>query len=110
MYDQNNIFAKILRKEVPAKVVYEDESVLAFHDISPDAKTHVLVIPKKEYIDFIDFTTHASPQEIATFFQAVNKVATQTLGLSHFKLCFNTGKESGQAVFHVHAHILSSQG
>jgi histidine triad (HIT) family protein len=109
VYNTNNIFAKILRKEIPATVVYEDDSVLAFRDINPKAKTHVLVIPKGEYINFTDFTAKASSQEVSNFFQKANEIATEVLLLSHFQLHVNNGEASGQEVLHFHVHVLSSQ-
>ena len=74
-YDNNNIFAKILREEIPCKKVYENEYALAFHDINPQAKIHILVIPKGKYISFADFSKNASKDETAGFFKAVGKVA-----------------------------------
>jgi len=74
-YDSNNVFARILRGEIPCEKVYEDEHVLAFHDISPQAPTHVLVIPKGEYVSFDDFSEKASPMEIAAVFRALGRIA-----------------------------------
>lgn len=106
-YDPNNIFARILRGEIPCKKVYENDAVLAFHDISPAAPVHVLVIPRGAYTDFHDFTTRATPQEIAQFWQAVDHV-TQEQGLlpAGFRLVTNTGPQSGQEVPHFHVHVL----
>ena len=70
-YNRDNIFAKIIRGEIPANKVFEDEKVLAFHDISKAAPTHILVIPKSEYVDFIDFTSKAKPEEISYFFKTI---------------------------------------
>ena len=109
-YDNQNIFAKILRGELPCNRVHEDEDILAFHDIHPKAPVHVLVIPKKPYISFPDFTTRATAAEVATFFQVVAKIATG-LGFAEtgFRLVANTGKASGQAVPHFHMHIIAGK-
>jgi histidine triad (HIT) family protein len=80
IYDTNNIFAKIIRGEIPSKKVYEDEFAFAIHDLYPDAPVHVLVLPKGEYVSFDDFSRHASPEFMKGFFEAVQKVALQ-LGL-----------------------------
>lgn len=106
-YDTNNIFAKIIRGELPARKVYEDEAVLAFHDIAPNAPVHVLVIPKGEYIDFSDFVSKASAEEVTYYFSKINEIANM-LGLEEegFRLTTNKGSKSGQSVFHFHTHIL----
>ena len=109
-YDEQNIFARILRGEIPNRTVYEDEWVLAFHDISPQAPTHVLVIPKGKYVSFADFSAKASDAEIAGFMRAVGKVA-QTLGLEEpgYRLIANMGEHSGQEVPHFHMHIVGGR-
>ena len=109
-YDKNNIFAKILRGEIPNNTVYEDEFVLAFHDINPAKKLHILVISKGEYVSFDDFTTHASAEEQIGFYKAVQKVAAQ-VGMvgSGYRLIANHGKHSGQEVPHYHVHILGGE-
>jgi diadenosine tetraphosphate (Ap4A) HIT family hydrolase len=106
-YDDTNIFARILRGEIPNKTVYEDEYVLAFHDIGPKAPVHVLVIPKGRYQDIVDFGANASPEEIAAFWRAVSKVAAD-LGVTGagFRTIANTGLNGGQEVPHFHIHIL----
>ncbi len=108
LYNKNNIFYKIINGDIPCKKIYEDSNILAFYDIKPKTKIHALVIPKKEYINFTDFTQNASEKEIIIFFQKVNFVANDVLKLTHFKLQTNNGEESGQEVFHFHVHILSS--
>jgi diadenosine tetraphosphate (Ap4A) HIT family hydrolase len=107
MYDTNNIFAKILRGEIPCKEVYQDEYVLAFHDVAPAAPIHVLVIPKGEYVSFDDFSSSAEPQTIAGFFKSVGKVANK-LGLEEngYRLITNHGADASQTVPHFHVHIL----
>jgi diadenosine tetraphosphate (Ap4A) HIT family hydrolase len=109
-YDDANIFARILRGEIPNRTVYEDEWVLAFHDISPQAPTHVLVIPKGKYVSFADFSAKASDAEIAGFTRAVGKVA-KLLGLEApgYRLIANMGENSGQEVPHFHIHIVGGR-
>lgn len=107
-YNNQNIFAKIIRKEVPADVIFENENIIAFKDINPKVKTHILVIPKGNYINFSHFVKNATPLEATSFFQTINKI-TQQLQLSHFKLQTNNGENSGQEVLHFHVHILSNE-
>jgi diadenosine tetraphosphate (Ap4A) HIT family hydrolase len=109
-YDDANIFARILRGEIPNKTVYEDEWVLAFHDIAPQAPTHVLVIPKGAYVSFADFSAKASDAEIAGFTRAVGKVA-KLLELEEpgYRLIANMGEHSGQEVPHFHMHIVGGR-
>ena len=109
-YDVENIFAKILRKEVPCVKVYEDANALAFNDINPQAPIHVLVIPKGAYVSMDDFTASASNTEIAGFFRAVGKTARQ-LGLSTdgYRVLANIGENGMQEVQHLHVHILGGR-
>jgi histidine triad (HIT) family protein len=109
-YDKSNIFAKILRGEIPCKKIYEDEYVLAFEDIAPAAPVHVLVIPRGEYVSFHDFTAAASREEMLGFFAGVQKVAEQ-LGLpkNGYRIISNHGTAAGQAVPHFHVHILGGR-
>jgi diadenosine tetraphosphate (Ap4A) HIT family hydrolase len=106
-YDRNNVFAKILRGEIPANKVYEDDEVLAFKDIAPKAPVHVLVIPKAPYVSLDDFATDASALEIGGFFKKVGDVARR-LGLAEngYRLIANIGSHGGQEVPHFHVHIL----
>lgn len=109
-YENNNIFAKILRGEIPNKTVYEDEYVLAFHDISPQAPVHILVIPKGKYISVADFGEKASAEEITGFWRAVAKIAAdQDLPGTGFRTIANTGINGGQEVPHFHVHILGGK-
>jgi diadenosine tetraphosphate (Ap4A) HIT family hydrolase len=105
-YDDSNIFAKILRGEIPNKTVHEDDAVLAFHDINPQAPVHVLVIPKGAYISLDDFTEQASPEEVGRFFKTVGAIARK-LGLDEegFRTIANTGANGGQEVPHFHVHL-----
>jgi diadenosine tetraphosphate (Ap4A) HIT family hydrolase len=107
-YDSNNIFARILRGEIPCNKVYEDEYALAFHDIAPQAPVHVLVIPKGEYLSFDDFSSLAPPETVAGFYRAAQKVAGQ-LGLQQggYRILANTGKDAHQEVMHYHLHIFA---
>ncbi len=109
-YDDNNIFARILRDEIPARKVYEDAFALAFHDINPQAPVHVLVIPKGPYVSICDFSRNASDAEIAGFWRAVATVADQ-LGLESpgFRALMNAGPASGQEVPHLHVHLFGGK-
>ncbi len=109
-YDDTNIFARILRGELPCRKVYEDEHALAFHDIAPLAPIHILVIPKGAYVSWDDFSAHASDAEIAGFVRAVGKVARDgKMVIQGYRLLANTGKRSGQEVPHFHVHIFGGQ-
>lgn len=109
-YDSNNIFARILRKEIPNKTVLETDHALAFHDINPQAPVHVLVIPKGAYLDMIDFGARASADEISGFYKAVSDVAAQ-LGVDQTgcRIIANTGLNGGQEVPHFHVHIVGGR-
>jgi len=109
-YDPNNIFAKILRGEIPCGKVYEDEFVLAFNDVNPKAPVHVLVIPKKDYVSLTEFSQLASADEQAGFFHAVGKIVDQ-LGIAEagYRTIANTGLNGGQEVPHFHLHILAGK-
>jgi histidine triad (HIT) family protein len=110
MYDDKNIFAKIIRGEAEAKKIYEDDKVLCFEDISKSAATHWLVIPKGKYTDFGDFTSRASSEETSIFFKTIGDILKDNgLAETGYKLQMNTGKDSGQLVFHFHVHILSNK-
>jgi histidine triad (HIT) family protein len=109
-YDNNNIFAKILRGEIPCKKVYEDGHVLAFHDITPRAKVHVLVVPKGAYTDMDDFTARASETEIAALFKALGKIAReQGIVQSGYRVISNCGVNANQEVPHLHLHLVGGQ-
>lgn len=109
-YDPDNVFAKILRGELPCKKVHETEHALAFHDINPLTPVHVLVIPKGAYTDFADFTANASPEEIYDFWRAVYDVARMTgVEDSGFRIVSNKGSDAGQIVFHFHVHVFGGR-
>lgn len=103
-----SIFSKIVSREIPADIVYEDDDIIAFHDIAPQAPIHVLVVPKTgEYANVTELAAH-DPQLLAKLVARASEIATQ---LSHgeYRLVFNTGPSAGQTVFHVHAHVLSGE-
>ena len=109
-YDDRNIFARILRGELPSNAVYEDEWALAFHDINPQAPVHILVIPKGAYVSWDDFSARAGANEIAGFIRAVGQVA-RDLGLPApgYRLLANVGGHGGQEVPHLHVHLFGGQ-
>ena len=109
-YDDQNVFARILRGEISCEKVAETQHALAFRDIHPQARVHVLVIPKGAYVDMDDFTKRAPPGEIADFFLVVGKVA-RDLGLAKtgYRLIANSGRDSRQEVPHFHVHLLGGQ-
>jgi diadenosine tetraphosphate (Ap4A) HIT family hydrolase len=109
-YDDSNIFARILRGELPSKTVYEDEFALAFHDINPQAPLHILVIPKGPYVSWDDFSERGSDAEIAGFVRAVGKVARDAgLVAPGYRLLANVGLDSHQEIPHLHVHIFAGQ-
>lgn len=109
-YDDANVFARILRGEIPCKRVYEDAHALAFHDIAPQAPVHVLVIPKGRYVSVADFSASASEAEITGFWRAVAKVA-KDLGLEQagYRVLANMGGDGGQEVPHFHVHVVGGR-
>jgi len=114
IYDKNNIFAKILRGEIPCKKIYEDEYVLAFYDINPQKKVHALVISKGEYVDLDDFSLKASVKEISGLIKGISLVAKK-LGVSEevkgggYRSLVNVGENGGQEVPHLHFHIFGGE-
>ncbi|MBN66840.1 MAG: histidine triad nucleotide-binding protein [Rickettsiales bacterium] len=109
-YDSDNIFAKIIRGDIPCDKVYEDESVLAFNDISPAAPTHILVIPKSSYMSFDDFARQAGAEEVSNFFTTVQTIADKAgLSGSGYRLITNHGSDASQSVPHFHVHILGGK-
>ncbi len=110
VYDPDNIFAKILRGEIPCDKVYEDDHVLAFNDINPMAPTHVLVVPKGAYISMNDFTQNASDTAISNLFRAVGQIARDLgLGDGGYRILANIGDDGGQEVPHLHIHIFGGR-
>ena len=109
MYDSTNVFAKIIRGEIPCAKVYEDEYALAFRDIEPAAPAHILVVPKGEFSSFNDFAAHEAAS-IGQFFQAVQKIAAQEgLVEGGYRLITNHGADASQSVAHFHVHILGGR-
>ena len=109
-YDDANIFARILRGEIPCKRIHEDAHALAFHDIHPQAPVHALVIPKGDWVSAADFHAEAGPEAIAGFWRAVGLVAKQ-LGLEEtgYRILSNMGPDGGQEVGHFHVHIFGGR-
>ena len=112
-YDDQNIFAKILRGEIPCKKIYEDDFVLSFHDINPQKKIHVLVIPKGKYVDLDDFSVNASSEEIVGLIKGINCVAKK-LGMSSdigkgYRALANIKEYGGQEVPHLHFHLFGGE-
>ena len=110
IYDQQNIFAKILRGEIPCNKIDECEHTLSFHDIQPQAPVHILVIPKGAYVNFIDFSENASIEEQAAFLVAISRVAKMAgVAEDGYRLISNSGTHGHQEVPHLHMHILGGQ-
>ena len=112
-YDKNNIFAKILRGEIPCKKIYEDDFVLSFHDINPQKKVHALVIPKGQYIDLDDFSSNASSEEMVGLLKGINMVAKK-LHISvdkgkGYRALANISEHGGQEVPHLHFHLFGGE-
>ena len=107
-YDENNIFARILRGEIPSTKIYEDDYAYAFPDINPAAPTHILVIPKGPYVSWDDFSEKASDAEIAGFVRAIGKIARDDVH-DGYRVLANVGLNSGQEVPHLHAHIFAGR-
>lgn len=109
-YDENNVFAKMLKGDIPVNKIYEDDYAIAFADIHPKAPVHLLVIPKGAYTDFSDFISRAPAEEISGFFKAVGAVAEkQGISENGYRLVMNTGRDGGQEVPHLHVHILAGK-
>ena len=112
-YDKNNIFAKILRKEIPYKKIFENDYVLSFHDVNPQKKIHALVIPKGEYVNLDDFNNRASDQEIIALSKAITEVS-RILGISTdtgkgYRALTNLDEHGGQEVPHLHFHLFGGE-
>ena len=109
-YDDQNIFAKILRGEIPCRKVYEDDHALAFHDIAPQAPVHILVIPKGAYVSWDDFSARASEAEIAGLVRAVGQVAREAgLVAPGYRVLVNTGLDAHQEIPHLHVHVFAGR-
>ena len=108
MYDSENIFAKILRKDIESSLIFENDYAIAFNDIMPSAPIHVLIIPKGEFIDYADFIKNASAVQMSEYFAAITKVA-EKLNIQDYRLLTNNGAGVGQTVFHFHMHLLAGK-
>ena len=113
IYDDNNIFAKILREEIPCNKIYEDDFILSFYDINPQKKIHALVIPKGKYVDLDDFSLNASSEEIVGLIKGINIVANK-LGISTevgkgYRALANVSDDGGQEVPHLHFHLFGGE-
>ena len=109
-YDDGNIFARLLRGEIPSRRVFEDAHTVAFHDIAPWAPTHILVVPRGRYVSWDDFSAHASEAEIVSFTRAIGQVARDAgLVAPGYRLLANTGLDSHAEVPHLHVHILAGR-
>ena len=109
-YDENNIFAKIIRKEIPCKKIYEDDDVLCFYDINPQAKVHALLIPKAQYTSYDDFIKNANFETITSFFKKISLIVEiLKIDKSGFRIISNIGKDANQEVDHFHVHILGGE-
>lgn len=109
-YDDSNIFARILRGEIPNKTVLDEKNVLAFHDVSPKSPVHILVIPKNAYKDIADFSANASNGEKTDFFSSIDKIVTEyDLKDNGFRCIANSGEHGGQEVPHFHMHIMGGR-
>ncbi|GAA0672437.1 diadenosine tetraphosphate (Ap4A) HIT family hydrolase [Sphingomonas insulae] len=109
-YDDQNIFARILRGEIPSTRVYEDDHAVAFHDIAPAAPVHILVIPRGRYVSWDDFSAHASEAEIAGFIRAIGRVARDhQLVAPGYRILANVGAHGGQEVPHLHVHLFGGR-
>lgn len=106
-YDENNVFCKIINKQLPSDIIYEDDKIIAFNDISPKAPVHVLIIPKNKFISFDDFVEKSSNDDVAYFFKKIQELAKK-LGLSDtsYRIVGNCGEEAGQIVPHFHIHLM----
>ncbi len=107
---ENNIFAKIVKREIDANIIYEDENILAFDDINPVAPIHVLVIPKKQYVNFLDFVYNGSIEDVAHYFKAIKHVVDRlNLKDGSFRMITNNGEYSGQTIMYFHTHIIGGK-
>ena len=110
MGSSETVFSKIINKQIHANIIYEDDDVLAFDDVNPVAPIHVLLIPKKQYINFLDFIETASDKEISQYFKAIKKVIDLlNLKENSFRMISNNGKYSGQSVMYFHTHIIGGK-
>ncbi len=105
-YNRDNVFAKILRGDLPTKKVFEDDDLLCFYDQNPVSRIHVLIIPKGEFVDYTDFVKNASSDFVARFFKKIPEIA-EMLGVKEYRLVSNCGESAGQIIFHFHIHLIA---
>lgn len=108
-YNSDNVFQKIIQRKIPAKIIFENDLILAFYDINPVSPLHILIIPKKPYIDFADFHANASSSDISNFWQKVAEIAKKIDTKNQFRLITNNGSKVGQTVFHFHVHLIAEK-
>jgi len=106
MYDKNNVFAKIINKEIPAKIIYEDDKIISFHDINKKAVVHAIIIPKSFFISYQDFITNSDNEQISYFFKKIDEIAKILNIQDSYRLITNHGNAMGQVVFHFHVHLM----
>lgn len=106
-YNKDNVFAKIIRCELPSKKVFENDDLLCFYDLNPVAKIHVLIIPKGEYVNYTDFIEKAPEDLVYRFFKTIPEIAKK-LGVEEYRLVTNCGEKAGQIVFHFHVHLIAN--
>ena len=106
-YNKDNVFAKILRSELPSNKVFENDYLLCFHDLHPVARIHVLIIPKGEYVNYTDFVNNAPQDMVLSFFKTIPEIAKK-LGVDEYRLVSNCGEKAGQIVFHFHVHLIAN--
>ena len=106
-YNKDNVFAKILRGELPSNKVFENEDLLCFYDLHPVARIHVLIIPKGEYVNYTDFVQNAPEDLVFRFFKTIPEIAKK-LGVNEYRLVSNCGESAGQIVFHFHVHLIAN--
>jgi histidine triad (HIT) family protein len=106
MYDKNNIFAKIINKEISAKIIYEDDKIISFDDINKKALVHVIIVPKSYFISYQDFIVNSNSEEISYFFKTIDKIANILNIQDSYRLITNHGNTMGQVVFHFHIHLM----
>ena len=106
MYDKNNVFAKIINKEIPAKIIYEDDQIMSFYDINKKAVVHAIVIPKSYFISYQDFIVSSNSEQISYFFKKIDEIAKMLNIGDSYRLLTNHGNAMGQVVFHFHIHLM----
>jgi diadenosine tetraphosphate (Ap4A) HIT family hydrolase len=104
-YNKDNIFNKIIKKEIPSQIIFENDKLLAFKDVNPQAPVHILLVPKGDFVSFDDFTKNSSAEDVANFFKKAQEIA-ENQGVKEYKILANCGEKAGQFVMHFHLHII----